>query len=92
MFWCVCERGPAGPGETGLGGWWVATARDADGALRSTLSRVSLRSIVPAVAGAIPAGKEEETKKPHFLAEMNYCVVFPQIHSCPCRDRPVTYL
>ncbi|WP_147439971.1 hypothetical protein [Haloarcula sp. Atlit-7R] len=52
-------RGPAGPGETGLSGWWVATARDADGTLRSALSRASRRSIVPAVAGAIPARRRE---------------------------------
>ncbi|GCF15999.1 hypothetical protein Harman_39340 [Haloarcula mannanilytica] len=35
-------------------GWCVTTARDADGTLRSAHSRASLRSIVPAVAGAIP--------------------------------------
>ncbi|MHC3382189.1 hypothetical protein [Haloarcula sp. H-GB5] len=45
--------------QLGLSGWWVATARDADGTLRSALSRASRRSIVPAVAGAIPACRRE---------------------------------
>jgi len=49
---------PAGE-KRGLGGWWVATARDADGTLRLALSRASRRSIVPAVAGAIPACRRE---------------------------------
>ncbi|WP_154020980.1 hypothetical protein [Haloarcula sp. CBA1127] len=55
---CVDVGQPARE-KLGLGGWWVATARDASGALRSALSRASRRSIVPAVAGAIPACRRE---------------------------------
>ncbi|WP_152420796.1 hypothetical protein [Haloarcula japonica] len=37
------ERGPAGPGETGLSGWWVATARDATDRLPLVVCRALVR-------------------------------------------------
>ncbi|WP_170097528.1 hypothetical protein [Haloarcula argentinensis] len=45
-----------------------AVAHEDDGTLRSALSRASRRSIVPAVAGAIPACRRGKREKPHCIA------------------------